>query len=168
MIYLERLKLATKTNKNLDWFTELILELVTRAEAAEAELDTVKKALADPTNVHAFMLSGRIAKISWRQHCHLTGEVLNGEEVQLAEIVRLRERVMELECTVCDLSVGVTPELDAAEEKVRELEAVLERVKGLVEKWRKSTSSTYAGWVAGWLCAEANCADELQAKLKGE
>jgi hypothetical protein len=44
--------------------------------------------------------------------------------------------------------------------------AVLERVRGLVEKWRKSASAVINNeWDAGWNHAEANCANKLQAEL---
>jgi hypothetical protein len=61
-----------------------------------AELERTKISLRDPAFVHAMMLRGEIAQIGWRNTCHLTGEVLNGEDMQLAEIVRLREELERL------------------------------------------------------------------------
>ena len=66
----------------------------------QAENERLKESLLDSTVVHAAMLRGTIAKISWRQHCHLTGEVFNGEEAQLAEIIRLRERAERAEAAL--------------------------------------------------------------------
>lgn len=70
-----------------DWLKRAADEI----ESLQAQLASYKNS----ANVHASMLTGRIATISWRQHCHITGGVLNSEDAQLAEIVKLREELAE-------------------------------------------------------------------------
>lgn len=67
-----------------------------RAAAVEAQLAEIADTLKDPEAVLSMMLKGTVANIGWRRQCHLTGEVLNGEDVQLAEIVRLREQLAKV------------------------------------------------------------------------
>ena len=74
-----------------DWKDDII-ELINKAEAAEATLQ-------DSALLHAAMLRGTVPRLSWRQLCHLSGEVYNGEEAQLAEIVRLREELKAAEAS---------------------------------------------------------------------
>lgn len=69
----------------------------TEKQSAESQLAALQTGLQDPENVLACMLRGTIAKLSWRSMCSLTGEVLNGEDVQLSEIVRLREELARLQ-----------------------------------------------------------------------
>lgn len=60
-------------------------------QARIAELEAGIAQLKDPTSVHLAMLRGDVAMPSWRLLCHVTGEVPNGEDALLSEIVRLRE-----------------------------------------------------------------------------
>jgi len=70
-----------------------ITDLETKLAAAEGTLN-------DPNLLHLAMLRGTVPKLSWRQVCHLSGEVYNGEEAQLSEIVRLREVLEAAEAKV--------------------------------------------------------------------
>lgn len=60
--------------------------------------------LQDPTAVYVAMLRGEIAKITWRQMVHLSGPVPNTADEALAEIVRLRAEVKQLNVIISRLA----------------------------------------------------------------
>lgn len=122
-----------------------LLALAREAMTLRAEIAK----LQDPAAVHAGMLSGRIARPTIRQLVHLTGSVPNGEDAQLAEIARLRERVKELEterdglqealqdseedgCQSEDLMLRERDRADAAQADAARLRAALEEMERLL------------------------------------
>jgi hypothetical protein len=80
--------------------------LVAEVDRLRAEVEKLLESLRDPNFVHTIMLRGVIAPIGWRRTCHLTGEVPNGEDVQLAEIVRLRQEAESLRARVAELEAA--------------------------------------------------------------
>lgn len=61
--------------------------------ADSGRVDEILAHLKDPANVHVMMLRGVIAVPSIRSMVDLRGEVLNGEDVQLARIAELQEQL---------------------------------------------------------------------------
>lgn len=66
---------AEATEKVAFQAQEMAKEQCARAEAAEAEVRQIKETLTDPLRVHANMLRGSIAKLSYEQIAHLHPEI---------------------------------------------------------------------------------------------
>lgn len=78
-------------------FSNQLADMIEPLEKEVIELREKLSKLSDINLIHAAILRGELPMITWRQHCAISGPVPNTEEVQLAEIVRLRQRLAEIE-----------------------------------------------------------------------
>lgn len=96
-------------------------------KCADCEAEHLKKVIADPEAVFVNMKRGAIAKPSLRSIVELyAGEVLNGEDVLQAEILRLRE-VNSIQLEVAEVHGAACAEIRNERDALR---AELAEVKG--------------------------------------